>query len=309
MIIQTGLRTDIPAFYADWFANRLREGYVFVRNPFNRFAVTRYEINPEVVDLIGFCSKNPAPMLKYMDLLKSFGQYWFVTITPYGKDIEPHVPPHESVMETFRELSGIVGVDCIGWRYDPILLNDEWGVDRHRDIFQNMCEGLRGFTKTCVISFIQLYSKVRHGYPEALEVSDEDRLKITSDFVRIARANGMTIKLCGDRHGLEDTGADCSGCMTLEVYEHAIGHKLNAPPNPKNRKECNCYLTGDIGEYNTCGHLCRYCYANVDPEVVRKNMCRHDPESPFLIGELNLEDMIHPAKQKSWVERQMKLEL
>ena len=309
MIIQTGLRTDIPAFYADWLANRLRDGYVFVRNPFNRFSVTRYEINPDVVDLIGFCSKNPAPMLKYMDLLKPFGQYWFVTITPYGKDIEPYVPPYESVIETFRKLSGIVGADCIGWRYDPILLDDKWSIDRHRDIFQKMCEGLKGYTKTCVISFIQLYSKVKHGYPESREVLDEDRLRITSDFVRIARTYGITIKPCGDRHGLEETGADCSGCMTLEVYEKAIGHKLNAPPNPKNRKECNCYLTGDIGEYNTCGHLCRYCYANVDPEIVKKNMSRHDPESPFLIGKLNPEDVIHPAKQKSWVERQMRLEL
>ena len=86
MIIQTGMRTDIPAFYSDWFANRLREGFVLVRNPYNSSAVTRYNLNPDVVDMIGFCSKNPAPMLQYMDLLRPYGQYWFVTITPYGKD-------------------------------------------------------------------------------------------------------------------------------------------------------------------------------------------------------------------------------
>ena len=89
MIIQTGMRTDIPAFYSDWFANRLKEGFVLVRNPYNPSAVTRYELDPSVVDLIGFCSKNPAPMLKYMDLLKPYGQYWFVTITPYG--MEAHI--------------------------------------------------------------------------------------------------------------------------------------------------------------------------------------------------------------------------
>ena len=109
MIIQTGQRTDIPAFYSDWFANRLREGYVLVRNPYNPQAVTKYLLDPSVVDMIGFCSKNPAPMLRYMDLLRPYHQYWFLTITPYGKDIEPNVPSVESVIDTFRKLSGIAG--------------------------------------------------------------------------------------------------------------------------------------------------------------------------------------------------------
>ena len=92
MIIQTGVRTDIPAFYSRWFLNRLKEGYVLVRNPYDPQSVTRYRLDPEVVDLIAFCSKNPAPMLEHMDALKDYGQYWFVTITPYGWDIEPNVP-------------------------------------------------------------------------------------------------------------------------------------------------------------------------------------------------------------------------
>ena len=86
------MRTDIPAFYSQWFINRIKAGYVLVRNPYNPSSVTRYEINPDVVDLIAFCTKKPAPMLKYMDVLKPYGQYWFVTITPYGKEIEPNVP-------------------------------------------------------------------------------------------------------------------------------------------------------------------------------------------------------------------------
>lgn len=109
MILQTGFRTDIPAFYSEWFANRLRAGYVLVRNPYNPQAVTRYELNPDMVDLIGFCTKNPAPMLQKMDLLRSYGQYWFVTITPYGPEIEPHVPPKETVLCDFVALSEIVG--------------------------------------------------------------------------------------------------------------------------------------------------------------------------------------------------------
>lgn len=120
MIIQTGMRTDIPAFYSEWFVNRIKEGYVLVRNPYNESQVTRYSLSPDFVDLIAFCTKNPAPMLSSMDVLKDYGQYWFVTITPYGRDIEPNVPDKPVVMENFKRLSDIVGVDSIGWRYDPM---------------------------------------------------------------------------------------------------------------------------------------------------------------------------------------------
>lgn len=94
MIIQTGMRTDIPAFYSEWFINRIKEGFVLVRNPYNPVQVTRYSLSPDVVDLISFCTKNPAPMLDKMEHLDPYGQYWFVTITPYGKDIEPNKHQH-----------------------------------------------------------------------------------------------------------------------------------------------------------------------------------------------------------------------
>jgi hypothetical protein len=114
MIIQTGMRTDIPAFYSKWLLNRIKEGYVMVRNPYYPSQVTKYSLSPEVVDVMAFCTKNPAPMLPHMDILKPYGQYWFVTITPYGKEVEPNVPPKEIVMEDFKRLSDIVGVDAIG---------------------------------------------------------------------------------------------------------------------------------------------------------------------------------------------------
>lgn len=150
------MRTDIPAFYSKWFINRIKAGYVLVRNPYNPSAVTRYEINPVVVDLIAFCTKNPAPMLEYMDTLKPYGQYWFVTITPYGKEIEPNVPDKRLVLEDFKTLSKIVGVDSIGWRYDPIFINDKYSVDFHLETFEQMAKELSGYTKTCIISFIDL---------------------------------------------------------------------------------------------------------------------------------------------------------
>ena len=124
MIINTGQRTDIPAFYAEWFAGRIKEGFVCVRNPYNPSQVSKYRLAPSLVDVIGFCTKNPSPIFPYMDLIKDFGQYWFVTLTPYGRDIEPNVPDKHRLMDDFKTLSGMVGADAIVWRYDPIFLSD-----------------------------------------------------------------------------------------------------------------------------------------------------------------------------------------
>ena len=308
MIIQTGNRTDIPAFYSKWFANRLREGSVLVRNPFNPISVTRYELRPDIVDLIVFCTKNPAPMLPYMQLLKPYHQYWFVTITPYGTDIEPHVPPYWDVIAAFQKLSGIVGKKNMCWRYDPILIHADFGIDRHIEAFRSMAKALSPYTDTCVISFIDLYTKVRRNYPEARSVSMDDQITLTKAFVEIGIEHGLTIKPCGESRRLEAYGADCSGCMTEKTFEDAIGQRLHLPPNPNNRKECACYITNDIGQYNTCGHLCRYCYANADTALVAYNMRQHDPASPLLIGHPGPEDIIHEAKQESWIEPQMRLE-
>ena len=311
MIIQTGNRTDIPAFYTQWFNNRLREGFVLARNPFNPVSVTRYRLDPSVVDLIVFCTKNPGPMLRQgdWDLLNKYHQYWFVTITPYGKDIEPNVPEKAAVMESFRSLSRIVGADCMCWRYDPILIDNTWTAERHIREFSAMCQKLEGSTHTCVISFIDLYEKVRRNYPEAKTVPFETQMDLTASLVKIAARHGMIIKPCGEDRRLAITGADCSGCMTQKTFEKAIGQNMNLPPNPNNRKECACYITNDIGQYNTCGHLCHYCYANADAGTVRRNMKMHDPESPLLVGLPRPEDRIHDARQESWIDPQMRLDL
>ena len=134
------MRTDIPAFYSEWFMNRIHEGYVLVRNPYRQDWITRYELDPDVVDCIAFCTKNPAPMLKHIDELKRFHQYWFVTITPYGKDIEPNVPPKEQIMQDFITLSKAVGVNCIGWRYDPIFIDSTYTLERHISDFRLCAE-------------------------------------------------------------------------------------------------------------------------------------------------------------------------
>ena len=277
MIINTGQRTDIPAFYAEWFSKRIKEGFVCVRNPYNPNQVSRYRLDPSVVDVIGFCTKNPAPMFPYMELIKDFGQYWFVTLTPYGRDIEPNVPDKHRLIEDFKILSNTVGVNSIGWRYDPILLSDKYTSEYHLHAFKQIAESLKGYTKTVVISFIDLYPKVRKNFPEAREVSQTDRLKLGWEIIRIATECGMT------------------------------GKRLTAPKKKGARAECACYLACDIGVYNTCLHLCKYCYANAEPAVIYVQNRLHDPASPFLIGNYMEGDKIHEVPQESWIDMQESL--
>ena len=311
MIINTGMRTDIPAFYHEWLINRIKEGFVLVRNPYNPSQVTRYSLSPEVVDLIAFCTKNPASMLPYMDVLKPYGQYWFVTITPYGKDIEPNVPDKRKVMEDFKTLSDIVGIDSVGWRYDPIFVDDKHSVDWHIAQFEQMAATLSGYTKTCVISFIDIYKKVERNFPEAREVYQRDKLTIGKAFIEAAKRHDITIRPCAEGNDLQAYGADCSGCMTVKTFETAIHARLDVPKQSRNQRnnDCACLLGTDIGAYDTCGHLCKYCYANSNVALVKENMKMHDPDSPFLIGNSQPGDMIHEAEQKSWLDLQMRLEI
>ena len=305
MIINTGMRTDIPAFYSEWFMNRIREGFVLVRNPYCPERITRYELNTDVVDCLAFCTKYPAPMLKYLDELKAYHQYWFVTITPYGKEIEPNVPPKEEVMQSFIALSRSVGIDCVGWRYDPIFIDRIYTPERHINDFELMCKTLSGHTKVCVISFIDLYEKVKRNFPQARTVTQQERIALGKAFADIGRRYGITIKACAEGNDLAPYGVDCGGCMTRQTFEKAIGSNIIVPKKRSQRAECACVLGTDIGAYDTCGHLCRYCYANYDHENVRRNMRLHDPDSPLLVGKVQAGEIIHQAMQESWIDLQL----
>ena len=307
MILQTGMRTDIPAFYARWFLNRIKEGYVLVRNPYNPSAVTKYRIDPTVVDLIAFCTKNPAPMLEHMDVLKPYGQYWFVTITPYGKEIEPNVPDKAKVIEDFKTLSKAVGVNSVGWRYDPIFITEKYSLDFHLQTFEKMAKELAGYTHTCVISFIDIYKKVSRNFPQAREVNKAERIEIGKTFAKIGKDYGMTIKACAEGDELKPYGVDCDGCLTQSTYEAALHTRLNMPKRKGQRGACACFLGNDIGAYDTCKHLCKYCYANMDPKAVLYNSRLHDPNSPFLVGSHRPGDQIHEARQESWIDNQLVL--
>lgn len=309
MILNTGNRTDIPAYYSKWFYNRIREGYVLTRNPYNPNQVMRYRLHPDVVDCISFCTKNPEPMLSAIEEIQHFKQFWQVTITPYGKEIEPEVPDKERVMESFKKLSRATGRHAVGWRYDPIFITDTYSLDFHIRTFEKMAENLSGHTDNCVISFIDLYAKTKRNFPGVREVPERDRIILAKEFVQIGKRYGMEIRSCCEGTELEEYGVNVSGCMTKPVIERAIGSSLDmAKPQKPAREECTCLLGNDIGMYNTCGHGCLYCYANYDQRTVEQNMRQHNPDSPLLIGEVTADDEIRDAKQVSYCSGQMRME-
>ena len=301
MIINTGCRTDIPAFYSEWLINRIKEGFVYVRNPYYKSQVTKYNLSPDVVDCLAFCTKNPEPMLKYLDELNVYKQYWFVTITPYGKDIEPLVPDKEKVIESFKRLSEHIGVESIHWRYDPIFIGNGFDVKKHIEEFVKMAKKLKGYTKNVTISFLDLYEKVKRNAPNLRPPTKEEAIEIGKAFAKIGNENDMVIHSCCEKTYLAEYGIDCKGCMSQEIIEKATGLKLKPPKRKNIRTECNCLMGNDIGAYNTCGHLCKYCYANANATLVRENMKKHNKVSPFLIGESEEGDKIVQVKQKSWL--------
>lgn len=311
MILNTGSRTDIPAFYSEWFYNRIREGYVLVRNPYYPSQVTRYRLNPEVIDIMVFCTKNPLPMLKdaaaLKTLLSAFDTFWFVTITPYGTDIEPFVPPKERAIDAFQQISRLVGKQRVSWRYDPVFITEKYSVDYHVRQFSAMSEMLSKYTSQCVVSFIDLYEKTKKNFRGIHSVTSEEQEQLIAAFAETAGENGMQIHLCCENVNLVRENVDADGCMSKPVLEKALGCKLVVPQKKPARAECACLLGADIGAYNTCGHGCLYCYANYDSATVNANMKNHNPASPFLTGGHREDDVVKDAVQKSWKNRQLDL--
>ena len=302
MVINTGMRTDIPAFYSKWLLNRIKDGFVYVRNPYYKHQVTKYSFSPKVVDCLAFCTKNPHPLIPHLSELDKYKQFWFVTITPYGKDIEPNVPDKKQVIEDFKVLSNHIGVDSVALRYDPIFMNEKFDVNLHIKCFERLLTQLKGYTHDCTISFLDLYEKVKRNAPDLRSPDKEEQVNIAKAFSKIGKDNGMKIHACCEKEYLKDYGLDITGCMSQEIVEKAVGNRLNVPKQNIKREGCNCVLGNDIGAYNTCAHLCKYCYANANSSLVRENMKKHIPTSPFLIGDFESEDKITEAKQKSWLD-------
>ncbi|MGI5058762.1 DUF1848 domain-containing protein [Treponema pectinovorum] len=307
MILFASGRTDIPAFYSEWFVNRIKAGFLDVRNPYHKEQVTRYSLDPRVVDCLVFCTKNPKPILAHLDEFEDFGKYFFVTITPYGKEIEPNVPEKDEVIKSFIELSKIVGTKKICWRYDPIFVDSTYSVATHIREFKNMCEKLAGYTNRVIISFIDLYAKTAKNFPELKEVSLADQKFLAGAFSSIASKFSMSIETCAEANDLSAFGVKAGACVSKNIIEAATGLRLAQTGTQRLRKHCSCIPMRDIASYNCCPHLCKYCYANYDENSVKKNYSKHNPASSFLIGEAQSGDIIHLAEQKSFRDFQQLL--
>ena len=306
MILNTGSRTDIPAFFHKWFLNRVSEGFVYSRNPYNN-QIYKYVFSPKNVDCMCFCSKNPKPLVKHLDELSEYKQYWFLTINPYGRDVEVNVPNYKSVIKTFRKISESVGTNAIAWRYDPIFITEKYDLDFHIEKFEEISSELAGYTHDCTISFIDLYQKVLRNFPEVDEVTTEEQLIIGENFSKIARENDILIRTCLEGTLLDQFGCDSSGCMTQQVIEKAIGNNLKLPKGKYKNRECNCIFGRDIGAYNTCMHGCRYCYANANMKLVKKNQKLHNPDSPLILGEVKEGETVMEVSEPSYIDSQQRL--
>ena len=294
MILSVSRRTDIPAFYSEWFFNRIKEGFVCVRNPMNRHQISKIQLTPALVDCIVFWSKNPKPMLNQLHLLNDYMYYFQFTINPYNMGLEVGVPKKDSIIETFKQLSEKLGPKRVIWRYDPILLSNEIDISYHLKYFEAIASRLSGYTNTCVISFIDRYKKTQRNLQNttAREPYCNEMLTLAMGIVKIATIYGIKVQSCAEEIELAQLGIHHGRCIDNILIEDLLGVKLVVSKDKNQRLECGCVQSIDIGEYNSCSHNCLYCYANYNQELVNKNKLLHNPLSPLLIGEIGPSDII-----------------
>lgn len=288
MIVSASRRTDIPAFYTEWFFSRLREGFVLVRNPMNRHQVSRVSLHPSVVDCIVFWTKNPESMIRKLDLLDRYTipYYFLFTITPYGKNIEKGLPPKDQIIESFILLSERIGKERVIWRYDPVLLTKEIDLRFHSRSFRYIAERLKGYTQRCIISFLTLYRKCRRNLAgiDVVELLEEEKFSIARIIGSIAQDYGVRIETCATDIDLSGINIEHGKCIDDELISSITGKPMRIRKDRSQRDSCRCVESTDIGAYNSCLHHCLYCYANENRALARANNAMHDPSSPLLLG-------------------------
>lgn len=302
MIISASRRTDLPAYYSEWFLNRLTEEYVLVRNPMNIHQISRISLSPQVVDGIVIWTKNPLPMLDKISALEKYNYYFQFTVNPYGVDVEPHVASKkEIIIPTFKKLSEMIGKERVIWRYDPIFLNETYNFEYHCKYFRLLASMLSGYTEKCTVSFIDLYKNTeRNIRPLKVQAETiEQQTEILQYFSEIGKEHGIYIDTCAESTDFEKFGISHAHCIDQKRLERIGGYKLSVEKDPNQRPECGCIASIDIGAYNTCSNGCLYCYANYSQNTVKKNRQLHNPQSPILFGEVGPEDVIKDRKMKS----------
>ncbi len=309
MILSASRRTDIPNYYSEWFYNRIREGFLYVRNPMNAHQISRIDLSPEVVDCIVFWTKNPEPMMDRLDEINAYPYYFQFTLTGYGADVERNVPHKKKVMiPIFQKLSERIGSQRVIWRYDPIIFTGKYTPEYHLRAFQEIAGSLKGYTEKCVISFVDRYAKIQRELDMLgmEELDQSNLLTFAKALSRIAGENGMEIATCAEKMDLQLCGIKHNCCIDEDLIERIIGCKIHGRKDKGQREACGCLESVEIGTYHTCRNGCVYCYANQGWDGAKDG---YHPDSPLLCGEVMEGDRVTAKKMKSIREGQLSLDL
>ncbi|GAA0586647.1 DUF1848 domain-containing protein [Caenispirillum bisanense] len=290
MIISASYRTDIPAFYGDWFSRRLQAGSVQVQNPYNARQVSTLALTPEAVDGFVFWTRNVQPFLPVLEEVAARGFPFIVqhTVLGYPRSLDRAVVAPERAVAALHRVAERFGPATVVWRYDPVLFSDLTPPAWHQDAFGRLAESLRGATDEAVVSFTQVYRKTarnmaaaaeRHGFAWTDPDDDAKRALLTA-LAAQAEAAGLRLALCGQPHLLVPAVAEAA-CVDAGRLARVAGRPLRAAARP-HRKTCACAESRDIGAYDSCPHGCAYCYAVRDPEAARRRHRGHDPAAPLL---------------------------
>lgn len=302
MILSVSRRTDVPNYYSDWFINRLKEGFLYVRNPMNTHQISRINLSPEVIDCIVFWTKNPANMLGKLEYLQDYAYYFQFTLTGYGRDIEPNLPDkRKELIPAFQKLSEKIGKEKVIWRYDPILLSDKYTADYHLRAFEEIAGNLAGYTEKAVISFVDLYEKTwRNTRGLGIRLATEkEMMGLAAEMARIASKYNLEIESCAEQWDFQKVGIQRGSCIDKKLIEMIIGCRITGQKDKNQRKECGCFESVEVGAYNTCLNGCRYCYANFSDEKVKENIKLYSQDAPLLCGNIGPDDKITDRKMKS----------
>lgn len=295
MIISASRRTDIPAFYSQWFIERIRAGYCTVTNPFNRNQVTKVSLRPDDVDVLVFWTKNPRPLMPYLEELEGRGyRYYFqYTLNGYPAELEPYVPSLETRIQTFTELAGKIGPEKLIWRYDPIILSNITGYAFHKKAFELIAQALQANSKRVVISIVDSYRKASTHFKQlakqGVHITEEQKFDPTCfddlilALVDSAKQYGLDIMSCAETFDLRPLGVLPGKCIDGDYIKKLFGIDVTPTKDKNQRRECGCVQSKDIGVYDTCLHGCAYCYAGTLRSSL-KNCQNHEPHSPSLIG-------------------------
>lgn len=309
MIISASRRTDVPAYFSDWFLKRIQEGYAYVRNPMNARQVSRISLAPDVVDCIVFWSKNPAPLADKLEGLEGYAYYFQFTLNAYGRDMEENLPPLDERIDTFRRLSKRLGRHRVIWRYDPVILNGRYTLDWHGERFGYIADRLKDYTEKVTISFIDLYPKIAGSIrgKGVHELSQGQKEALAKSFAEIAHGHKLGIDTCAEDIDLENFGIEHARCIDDRLVSRLLGCAMDLEKDRNQRPACGCAESIDIGLYDTCQNGCAYCYANHSPAARRRNLQAYDPDAPLLCSQVTELDRVTERKMKSRRDGQLRL--